>query len=69
MIKFNKKAMEKFNQIPNNIKSNRLSNVYCSSCKDTVTIVDFVATVDRSDLVLTGKCNKCFGEVVRLIEG
>ena len=39
MIKFNKKAMQKFNQIPDDIKSKILSNVYCSSCKDTVKIV------------------------------
>ena len=69
MIKFNKKAMQKFNQIPDDIKSKILSNVYCSACKDTITIVDFVAIVDRNDLVLTGKCNKCSSEVVRLIEG
>ncbi|MCK9454730.1 hypothetical protein [Sulfurimonas sp.] len=68
MIKFNKKAMQKFNQIPDDIKSKTLSNVYCSACKGTTTIVDFVATVDRNDLVLTGKCNKCSGEVIRLIE-
>lgn len=48
MIKFNKKAMQKFNQIPDDIKSKILSNVYCSSCKDTVTIVDFVAIVKRN---------------------
>lgn len=69
MIKFNKKSMQKFNQIPDDIKSKILSNVYCPACKDTITIVNFVATVDRNDLVLTGECNKCYSEVVRLIEG
>lgn len=68
MIKFNKKAMQKFNQIPDDIKSKILSNVYCSNCEDTVKIVDFEATIDKNDLVLTGKCNKCSGEVNRLIE-
>lgn len=33
MIKFDKKAMQKFNQIPDNVKSKILSNVYCSIAK------------------------------------
>ncbi len=69
MIKFDKKAMNKFNQIPDDIKSKILSNVYCSICKDTVKIVDFEATMDGIDLVLKGKCEKCSNNVARLIEG
>ena len=69
MIKFDKKAMQKFNQIPDDIKSKILSNVYCSNCKDMVKIVEFEATVDKDDLVLKGKCENCSGKVVRLIEG
>ena len=69
MIKFNKKAMQKFNQIPDEIKSKILTNVYCSHCKDTVKIVEFEATVDGNDLVLKGKCGICSGKVARLIEG
>ena len=69
MIKFDKKAMQKFNQIPDDIKSKILSNVYCSNCKNVVKIVDFEASMDGSDLVLRGKCDNCSGKVVRLIEG
>ncbi len=69
MIKFDKKAMNKFNQIPNDIKSKLLSNVYCSACKNTVKIVDFKASMDKNDLVLKGKCEKCSSNVARLIEG
>ena len=69
MIKFDKKAMRKFNQIPDDIKSKILSNVYCSNCKDTVKIINFTATVDRDDLLLRGKCERCSGDVTRLIEG
>ena len=69
MIKFDKKAMQKFNQIPDDIKSKILSNVYCSNCKDMVKIVEFEATVDKDDLVLKDKCENCSGKVVRLIEG
>jgi hypothetical protein len=69
MIKFDKKAMQKFNEIPDDVKPKILSNVYCSHCKDTVKIVDFEAKMDGEDLILTGKCEKCSGNVVRLIEG
>lgn len=69
MIKFDKKAMQKFNQIPDDMKSKILSNVYCSHCNDTVKIVDFTATINKDDLVLKGKCANCKHEVARLIEG
>ena len=69
MIKFDKKAMQKFNQIPDDVKSKILSNVYCSNCKDTAKIVEFEGTMDGNDLVLKGKCEKCSGKVARLIEG
>jgi hypothetical protein len=67
MIKFDKKAMQKFNQIPDDIKSKILFNVYCPNCKDTVRIVEFEATLDREDLLLKGKCENCSGRVARLI--
>ena len=69
MIKFDKKAMQKFNEIPDDMKSKLLSNVYCSNCKDMVKIVDFEATMERDDLMLKGKCENCSGKVARLIEG
>ena len=69
MIKFDKKAMQKFNEIPDDMKSKLLSNVYCSTCKGMVKIVDFQATMDRDDLILKGKCENCSGKVARLIEG
>ena len=31
MIKFDKKTMQKFNEIPDDMKSKLLSNVYCST--------------------------------------
>jgi hypothetical protein len=68
MIQFDKKAMQRFNQIPDDLKSKILSNVYCSHCNDTVRIVDFTASIEMGDLVLKGKCNNCSHLVVRLIE-
>lgn len=69
MIKFDKKAMQKFNQIPDDVKSKLLSNVYCSKCKTTVKIVDFEATIENNDLILKGQCKKCSGSVTRVIRG
>ena len=69
MIKFDKKAMQKFNQIPDDVKSKILSNVFCSRCKTTVKIADFEATIKNNDLILKGKCEKCSGSVARVIEG
>ena len=61
--------MQKFNDIPGDMKFKLLSNVYCSNCKDMVKIVDFEATMDREDLLLKGKCETCSCEIARLIEG
>lgn len=61
--------MQKFNQIPEDMKSTILSNVYCAHCNETVRIVDFTATMAKGDLVLKGKCANCNNEVARLIEG
>jgi len=69
MIKFDKKVMQKFNQIPDDIKSKILSNVYCSKCKTTARIVDFSAIIENNDLILKGQCEKCSGSVARVIEG
>ncbi len=49
VIKFDTKAMQKFNQIPEDMKSKILSNVYCSHCNETVRIVDFTATIVNQD--------------------
>lgn len=68
-MQFDKKAMQKFNQIPDDMTTKLLSNVYCSNCKNAVKIVDFIAKVINGDLILNGKCEKCSSEVVRLIEG
>ena len=68
MIKFSKEAMKRWNEIPSDIQPKLLSNTYCSRCKDTVKIIDFEATMDKADLILRGKCEKCSSSVSRLIE-
>lgn len=60
--------MQRWNKIPSDIQKQLLSNVYCINCSDTVTIADFTATMDGSDLILKGKCKEYGGDVVRLIK-
>jgi len=69
MIKFDKKAMQRFNEIPDDIKPKILSNVYCTNCRSMVKIVEFEASIEDNDLILRGKCERCSNKVVRLIEG
>ena len=69
MITFSKEAMKRWNQIPTDVQLKLLFNVYCSKCKNMVNIVDFEATIAKDDLILKGKCENCFSNVVRLIEG
>ena len=69
-MKFTKKAMQRFNEIPDDVKSKILHNVYCSKCKAMVKIVDFKASIiEYNDLLLEGKCENCSSPVRRLIEG
>jgi len=68
MIKLSQEAMRRWNQIPDDIKPKLLSNVYCSKCSDTTTIVNFEANMIDDDLILKGKCKKCNHNVARLIE-
>ncbi len=68
MIKLSQEAMRRWNEIPDNIKPKLLSNVYCSKCKDMVTIINFQAEIMDNDLLLKGKCKTCNHNVARLIE-
>ena len=69
MIKFTQQAMQRWNQIPDDVRPQLLNNVYCSKCKDAVKIINFEALIDEdSDLILKGSCARCNNNVTRLIE-
>ena len=68
MIQFSKDAMKQQNKIPSDIQNKLLSNVFCSHCKQAVTIVDFSAQVLDGNLLFAGKCKTCNNKVSRLIE-
>lgn len=62
------KAKAKWNSIPLRIQKQLLSNVWCPHCSSVTTITDFKGHVEEGDLVLTGSCATCGGEVARAIE-
>ena len=68
MIKLSQEAMQRWNQIPDDVKPKLLENVYCSKCKDTVKIGNFEASMIEADLILKGKCSICNNNIARLIE-
>lgn len=54
--------------IPADKKKLLLSNVWCGSCRHSVTITNFTGAVKAGDLLLVGLCSECRGDVARLIE-
>jgi hypothetical protein len=66
--KFTPSASKLWAKLPKSEQQALLANVYCGSCKDVVTIVSFTGTVSKRNLILTGQCKTCGGEVARVIE-
>jgi len=64
------KAEEIWSSIPSETREKLIHNVFCSSCIDVTTIVDY--TIEKAelnnDIVLEGKCKKCSDAVARYIE-
>ena len=57
-----------WNRIPQDIQKKLIDNVWCINCLGVTTITDFRGQVEEGDLVLSGRCAKCGGKVVRVIE-
>jgi len=55
-------------RIPENIKEKILSNVWCSSCRDVISVVDYYIENDKVGLIIRGKCSVCGSEVARVVE-
>jgi|APGre2960657404_1045060.scaffolds.fasta_scaffold64329_1 uncharacterized CHY-type Zn-finger protein len=45
-----------------------LTHVICSKCRHVVTIKNYSGTVVAGDLLLSGQCAECNGDVARLVE-
>ena len=68
-ISFTPQALKLWESIPGEIRQRLLRNVWCGDCGTSVTITHFTGRIERGDLILTGQCGQCQGEVARVIEG
>ena len=66
---FTLQARELWERIPENIRGKLLANVWCVTCHSVTTITDYAGSVEKGDLILTGKCKQCGNDVARLMEG
>lgn len=51
------------------IRQRLLANVWCGHCARETTVTDITGRIQRGNLLLTGRCARCGGEVARVIEG
>lgn len=65
---FTEPARRRWSTIPANIRQRLLSNVWCAHCSGETTIIDVAGRIERGNLLLTGRCARCRGEVARVIE-
>ena len=63
------KALKIWMELPADIRSKILSNVWCSDCRTAVTICDYNADFDGGVVVLRGFCGTCGHKVARVLEG
>ena len=61
-------ANKKWLAIPENERKQLIANVFCRSCKDAVTITDFIIVDHPMGVMLEGKCKNCGSKVVRVVE-
>jgi hypothetical protein len=66
--KFTAPAAKLWAAIPADTRKMLLSNVWCGKCRHAVTITNFSGAAKAGDLLLTGSCSECHGDVARLIE-
>lgn len=66
--KFTDPAAKLWATIPAETKKLLLANVWCGSCRHSVTITNFTGAVKAGDLLWVGLCAECRGDVARLIE-
>ena len=65
---FTPQARALWDRMPEKYREKLLSNVYCTRCRDSVTITNYTGTVKGADLLLVGLCAVCRTDVARLIE-
>jgi hypothetical protein len=65
---FTGKAKEFWDNMPMAAKTMVLNNVWCVKCVKVTTIVHYSGSIKKGDLVLKGKCQRCCGDVARVVE-
>ena len=66
--KFSVEAKRRWEQIPESARKEIMDNVWCSYCTTGTAMQLREATMLKRDLLLSGTCKKCGGEVARVIE-
>jgi len=66
--KFSPRAKSVWESIAPPLKTQILNTVGCRHCANVTTIVHYTGKVKGGDLILEGECERCGGQVVRLIE-
>ena len=66
--KFTPPAAKLWSAISAESKLLLLANVWCVSCRHSVTIKNFTGVVKGGALLLVGQCAECQGDVARVVE-
>jgi len=66
--KFTPQAARLWSTLTEESKQILLTHVICSKCRHVVTIKNYSGTVVAGDLLLSGQCAECHGNVARLVE-
>ncbi len=67
-MKFTAEASQFWQALPDEHKAAIVTNVWCRSCSQETTIVNFKGKVEKGNLILEGECRECSGPVARLVE-
>ncbi|TQS75029.1 hypothetical protein DX933_09745 [Ornithinibacillus gellani] len=62
-------AKKRWLDIPESLREKIIQNVFCRSCLDETTIVDYeIEPSGKNDVILNGSCKKCGHPVRRYVE-
>lgn len=61
-------AEKKWLAIPKEIRDKLLHNVWCSKCRTSVEVIDYVIKEEKFGIVLEGNCNNCGHSVARVVD-
>ena len=67
--KFTAEASQFWQALPDEHKEAIVTSVWCGSCGQGTTIVNFKGKMEKGNLILDGECQRCRGPVGRFVEG